>query len=278
MTKHHKQNSKMNDQTSISFWSGNRSLARQSYERDIFTEVLNATQKKWGEIEFNERTEDFPGEEESKAFTSKNIDILISVAGNPKFKTSEAIILNIPIAKNLLGYRILIINKENQSTFNAIQQAKDLQKLVHGIPETWNDATIFKANNYQLAEEGNFNDILERLANKRFDYCSFGANEVLEIFHNRIAHFPELAMEQKLLLFYPFPLVFYVHPKQTTLAERIKEGLQTIIIEGKLDTIFKTYYKDIVNQLQLDKRMLIQLNNPLIPANFNLIQADINSF
>jgi len=266
----------MKKQASINFWSGNRSLTRQRYERDIFSEILNATQAKWGKIEFNELTEDFPGEEESKAFTSKNIDVLVSVAGNPKFKTSEVICLTIPIAKNLLGYRILIIKKEDQETFNAVQQADDLKKRVHGIPETWNDASIFRANKYQVTEEGDFTDIFERLATHKFDYCTFGANEVLEIYHNRVAHYPELEMEQKLLLFYPFPLVFYVHPEQKQLAQRIEEGLHSIIYEGKLDHIFETYYKDIVSQLQLNNRKLIQLNNPLIPEQFATIQPNVS--
>ena len=52
------------------------------------------------------------------------------------------------------------------------------------------------------------------------------------------------------------------------LAERVEEGLKNITDSGELDAIFNTYYANIVQVLQLDKRTLFVLENPLIPKEF----------
>jgi hypothetical protein len=79
------------------------------------------------------------------------------------------------------------------------------------------------------------------------------------------------------LLFYPFPLVFYINPDLPKLAERIKEGLQSIISTGKLDTIFNAHYGKITAQLNLNSRRIFVLENPLIPDEFRYMTPDIEN-
>ncbi|PQJ76256.1 hypothetical protein BTO13_11515 [Polaribacter gangjinensis] len=184
-------------------------------------------------------------------------------------------VISKPIAKNLLGYRILIINAKDAKKFSEIKEAEILKKYVQGIPETWSDAAIFRYNNFIVSEEGNFDDIFKRLSRANFDYVTFGANEVLSVFENRASKLKTLEIESKLLIFYPFPLVFYVNPTMPELAKRVEEGLQIITASGELDAIFNNYYSDIVDTLQMDKRTLFVLDNPLIPNEFANLQPNL---
>ena len=254
--------------TIVDFWSGNRSQARQIYERQVLEAILDATKTDYGPWKISETMEEYPGQKESLVFTEQDHDLFVTIAGNKKFEQDDMIVVPHPIAKNLLGYRIAIIREADAEKFNAVDQLKDIQKLTHGIPETWSDATIFRHNGFQVSEQGDFGNIFDRLAEGRFDYSAYGANEVLGIYDNRASKREGLVIEDNLVFFYPFPLVFYINPEQVEVAERVESGLQAIIDSGKLDRIYNQHYGNIVNELELNKRQLFILENPLIPEAF----------
>jgi len=67
------------------------------------------------------------------------------------------------------------------------------------------------------------------------------------------------------LLGYPFPLVFYVNPAKSSLAERVKKGLNKIIANDEFETLFGHYHGDVMQRLNLRKREIFTLTNPLLP-------------
>lgn len=263
--------------TIVKFWSGNRSEARQVYERKVLDAIMEATKAEWGPWQIEENLDEYPGDEESQVFKQKGQDLFVTIAGNQKFREDDMIVIPLLLTKNLLGYRVPIIREEDTELFSQIRKAEDLQKLKHGIPMTWSDAGIFRHNSYNVVEDGSFDDIFGRLKGGLFDYCSFGANEVLGVFENRASTHEGLIIDKNLLLFYPFPLVFYVNPRLPQLAERIEDGFQKIIASGELDTIFNQHYGNIGEQLNLDNRVLITLDNPLIPENFRYLKPDLKN-
>ncbi len=261
----------------LDFWNGNRSAARQVYERKVLKAILEATVEEWGSLEIEESLDEYPGDEESQVFKEKGHDLFVTIAGNQKFKEGDMIVIPHLLTKNLLGYRVPIIRDEDTGLFEEITEPEDLQMLTHGIPETWSDAVIFRRNGYSVVEEGSFDDIFDRLKNGLFDYSAYGANEVLGVYENRASRHEGLIIEQNILLFYPFPLVFYVNPDLPKLAERIEEGMQKIISSGKLDAIFEEHYGNIIEQLNLDNRRLFVLENPLIPDEFSGLAPDLEN-
>ncbi|MDZ7680367.1 MAG: transporter substrate-binding domain-containing protein [Fodinibius sp.] len=265
------------DTTVVDFWNGNRSLIRQKYERQVLEAILTATEPDDGPWEINESIVEYPGAEEATVFNEKEHHLFVTIAGNQKFTEDDMIMIPKPLTKNLLGYRIPIIREKDVRKFNSINTAADIQKLTHGIPSDWSDATIFRHNGYSVEEDGTFDDIFERLASGRFDYSAYGANEVLGVYENRASKQDGLAIDDNVILFYPFPLVFYVHPNMPDLAERIDRGLQLLIESGTLDTIFNQYYSNIVEELSLDQRKLFILHNPLIPEEFADLKPDLSN-
>lgn len=255
--------------TRVDFWSGNRSAARQVYEREVLEAVLAATEDDMGAWEIVETSDDYPGDEESRVFSDKDHDVFVTVAGNRKFEAGGVIDIPHPMARNLLGYRIPVIRAQDAGAFAAIQTVDAMKSLRHGIPETWSDAEVFRHNGYAVAEEGTFDDIFQRLNSGRFDYSAFGANEVLGVFENRASKQTGLAIDDHLLMFYPFPLVFYVNPGRPGLAERIENGMLEIEKSGKLGEIFGRHYGDVVERLGLKQRTLFILDNPLVPEKFS---------
>ena len=259
----------------IDFWNGNRSEIRQRYEREILDAILKATIETHGNYQIQESFTDYSGAEESGVFSEKNHHLLVTVAGNQKFNNNEIILFSKPIAKNLLGYRIPIIRKKDAPIFDNLKDVSILKKGVHGIPETWSDATVFRHNDNKFSEEGNFDDIFERLHNENFDYVKSGANEVETVFRERASKFESLTISKSMMFFYSFPFVFYVNPLIPDLAKRIDEGLQRIRNSGVLDLIFNFYYPTIVENLGLEKKRCLFLKTPLIPKEFANLKPNL---
>lgn len=252
--------------TEISMWNGNKTGSRQEYEREVLTAALAATTQQYGDWNLTINYTDYPlAEDEASVFRKKGFDIFGTVAGNQKLANEKKILVPLPLMKGLLGYRILIIRAEDKEKFAAIRSAKELQSLRLGIPSTWADAELFRQNGYQVEEKGSFDDLFTRLHNKEFDYVSFGANEVSGVFSERAASVGQLAVESSLLVYYPFPLVFYVNPDNAALAKRVTEGLTLIGANGELDKIFNRYFGKDLGLLELNKRNMISLKNPILP-------------
>src|SRR6056297_4076147 len=93
--------------TRVDFWNGNRSAARQVYEREVLEAVLAATEEAMGPWEIAETLDDYPGDEESRVFSGKRDDLFVTIAGNRKFRDGDMIVIAHPMTQNLLGYRIL---------------------------------------------------------------------------------------------------------------------------------------------------------------------------
>lgn len=264
------------DTTIVDFWNGNRSEIRKEYEHQVLHAILTATISEFGPFEIEENVTEYPGLEESFVFSKQKHHLFVTIAGNQKFKPEDMIMIAKPIAKNLLGYRIPIIKSTDVDLFKISKTLSEIQSLKNGIPVSWSDATIFRHNGYTVAEEGDFDDVFERLAESKFHYTAFGANEVQSVFNNRASKESGLVMDENIMFFYPFPLVFYVNPNMPDLANRIEIGLQTIVESGQLDKIFNSYYANIVSDLSLDKRRVFVLENPLIPEEFANLQPDLS--
>lgn len=254
-------------ETQIKLWNGNKTQSRQQYEREVLEAVLDATVASHGQWQLQENLTDYPlAADEASVFRSKGFDIFGTVAGNAKLADEKKTLIPLPLMKGLLGYRILIIRAEDKAKFAAIKSAQQLQKLRMGIPKTWADAELFRHNGYQVEEKGNFDDLFERLENNEFDYVTFGANEVSGVFSERAAASGKLVVESSLVVFYPFPLVFYVNPDNKILAERVTSGLQAISRNGVLDTIFKRYFAADLTAVNVPARTMISLKNPILPS------------
>lgn len=97
------------------------------------------------------------------------------------------------------------------------------------------------------------------------------------MYEDRASKCEGLIIEQNILLFYPFPLVFYVNPALPKMAERIEQGMQSLTSSGKLDTIFNAHYGKITEQLNLNSRRVFVLDNPLVPDEFRHLGPDLEN-
>ena len=253
--------------TTIKLWNGNKTPSRQAYEREVLEAVLAATLKGYGDIPVHvDNTHFLDPADEAAVFRTGGFDVFGTVAGNPKLAAEEKTLIPRPLMKGLLGYRILIVRAGEHDNFAAKTSAAELQRKRFGIPSSWADAELFRHNGFEVIETGSFDDLFTEQLAQTFDYTAFGANEIEEIFAQQAAPLGGLLQDESLVIYYPFPLVFYVNPNNPELALRINQGMQVITRTGELDRIFERHYGSLVEALNLKQRRLIRLDNPFLPA------------
>ena len=256
----------------VYFWNGNKSPARQSYELALLQACLNATKKEYGLLNVHVDNTDYPKADDEANIFTREADVLVTVAGNVKFKDKQKIVIPQSLTKGLLGYRLLLVRDESLAKFAQFKQPQQLQALSIGIPQTWADAALFRDNGYKVIEQGTLGDLFLRLKNGTFDYVALGVNEIEQIFNHNAVPIGGISIEPSLILYYPFPLVFYVNPNKLALAERLKEGLNKILANGKFEVLFEFHHGDVVQRLNLRNRDIFTLQNPMLPiemANFS---------
>ena len=249
----------------IHFWNGNKTSARQAYETELLEACLSATAAEFGVSKLKIDNTDCPlAEDEGNVFDA-GTDILVTVAGNVKFKDKLKIMINRPLTKGLLGYRLLLVRDESLPRFCELNDTTELKTFAIGIPETWADAEIFRQNKYTVVEKGSIDDLFTQLKERAFDYTALGVNEIESAFEQRVEPLGGISIEPSLMLYYPFPLVFYVNHNASGLAARVHAGLNAICDNGEYQRIFAKHHGDVVNRLQLRQRRILVLENPLLP-------------
>ncbi|MCX4026174.1 amino acid ABC transporter substrate-binding protein [Endozoicomonas sp. SM1973] len=183
--------------------------------------------------------------------------------------------IRIPIRKGVLGYRIFLIRKNDQQLFENIKSLDELKKMKVGQGHFWNDVKVFEENGFKVVTGSNYEGLFGMLSEDRFDYFSRGFNEAPIEYDARKDKYPNLFIERKLLLYYPWPKFFYVAPTNIKLAARIEAGFRALIDNGTHEIWFQKYNQAAIEKANLRTRRLFKLKNPLLPASVPLDQDNL---
>jgi hypothetical protein len=187
----------------------------------------------------------------------------IDVAPIPSSAEREERLLaiRIPIQKGVLGLRLGLIRKGDQGRFAAVSSLADLKSLRIGQGQEWPDTLILRANGIDVITAPRYEGLFGMLAGERFDYFPRSANEIWDELEN---HAASLEVESRIALHYYYDAYFMLNKKNTTLAERLRQGLEKAIADGSFDRLFDEYHGERLRKSRLDQRIVIELKNPLL--------------
>ncbi|MFZ5843198.1 MAG: substrate-binding periplasmic protein [Pseudomonadota bacterium] len=194
--------------------------------------------------------------------SKRHVDVVWTITSRER--EQQLLPIRIPLDKGLYGYRVLLIRAGDQPRFDAVRQFKDLAPLVAGQGHDWPDTKILRANGLRVETNSRYISSFEMLARGRFDYFPRGVSEIgPELQQHRDL---SLALEQRLLLYYPSAMYFFVNPQATQLAARLQQGLEAALADGSFDHLFNRHpaMQEALRLLQ-QERLLLTLSNPLLP-------------
>ena len=136
-----------------------------------------------------------------------------------------------------------------------------------GFGHTWAARQIFEYNKFPLELSSNYENLFNMLNKGRFDYFPRGINEAWNELSSRTSTYPQMKVEDTILLYYPMPIYFILNKSSVRLTERVETGLHLSLKDGSFDELFNLYHKDIIEKARLSERKLILLDNPYLPEN-----------
>jgi ABC-type amino acid transport substrate-binding protein len=238
---------------------------RYLYHWEILRTALEKTTPKWGPYRM------VPSElmtEQRQTFELKHATGKLTVmylSTTPDFEKS-LIGIHIPVDKNLGGYCVFLIRKEDRERFAAARSLDDLRRFSYGLGLGWIDVEILKASRFKVVTGSSYDGLFEMLVNQRFDIFLRAAVEVLDEYDRRKSSLPDLYIEDSLLFYYPLPMYFWfpMTEEGRRLAARAEEGMRMMIADGTYDVIFDRYQRWKIERLHLKTRRLFKIDNPFV--------------
>ncbi len=172
--------------------------------------------------------------------------------------------IRIPLRKGLLGYRVCLINAKDQGRIDQVRTLDDLRKLTVGQGTGWADVAIYAGEGIPVITAA-YGGLFDMVSARRFDLFPRGLSEVFREFALHGPRLPGLAIDRHLLLYYPWPYYFFFNRDDAPLAARIETGLRMMRADGSFDAIFHKYNDDWIAAADIKNRVIIRLNNPLLP-------------
>lgn len=172
--------------------------------------------------------------------------------------------IRIPIDKGLIGWRVPLVTADHVALLQNVRTAADLAHFTAGQESDWPDTTILRANGLPVVTATAYDSLFKMLAADRFDYFP---RSVVEILPEAVRHAGSgIAVETSLALHYPAAVYFFVNRADVRLAEAIRTGLEAAIADGSFDRLFDSHYARVIELTGLARRTVIELDNPLLPA------------
>ncbi|WP_038002486.1 transporter substrate-binding domain-containing protein [Teredinibacter turnerae] len=172
--------------------------------------------------------------------------------------------VRIPLYKGLIGWRLLLVHREDETDFAIITTLAQLKRklAVHGLD--WPDTGILVANGFRLRTSLDWMSLFRLLDTHDVDFFPRSVAEIwLEIDSSPSSN---IVVESTLAVHYYAAYYFFVSKENAELAEQIEKGLNAAIADGSFDRLFNANFANAIARANLPQRRVLTVNNPLLPA------------
>ncbi|RQP22291.1 hypothetical protein DZC73_24915 [Albitalea terrae] len=172
--------------------------------------------------------------------------------------------VRIPIDKGLIGWRLALVRQADVQRWHDVRSISALSAYVAGQMHDWPDTAILRANGLKVSTTSNYEGLFQQVAINRIDYFP---RSLIEI-GDELASHPELglAVDPYLVIRYPTAFYFFVSPHWPDLAVDLTRGMEAAIADGSFDRLFDRYFGELTARYRLKERTVLNLTNPLLPA------------
>lgn len=238
---------------------------RYEYHWEILRTALERTAARWGPYRLvpsermSERRQTFELESGSGKLS------VMYLSTRPELERA-LVPIRIPVDRNLGGYCVFLIRREDRHRFEGVRTVEDLRRFKIGLGLGWIDVDILKASGFDVVTGTSYEGLFEMLAQRRFDVFLRSATEVLDEHARRKASLPDLFIEEGIVFYYPLPMYFWFAKTDEgrRLAQRAEEGMRAMIADGTYGAIFDRHQRHKIEALRLKQRRQLRIPNPFL--------------
>lgn len=173
----------------------------------------------------------------------------------------QLIALPVPVLNGLLGYRQLLIKRDNFDNYKRITTLAQLQQLTIGQGSGWLDVQVYEFNQVPVDDSGRYGVLLGMLARGRFDALALAIIEAEPVLAGS-GFSQALVVLPNLVVYYPQPLIFYVSGNAPQLAKKLQAGMALLQSSGKLEELFQQHFASTLARLRKGTHKVIVLEHP----------------
>ena len=203
----------------------------------------------------------------------KRIDIYW--AGTSIDREQSLLPIKIPLLKGLLGFRVGIMHKDVEEGFRNIGSVKNFLKYRPCQGEGWPDTDILTAGGFDVVKNPSFEAMFKQVNIKRCHFFPRGIHEAGPEYMASREEFPDLRLNQELIIHYPFPMYFFVNKNNIELANLVTKGLEKAIDDGTFDK--HMHDSQVTKHLFPVEKWIhakfLELENPLLPKDANITDS-----
>lgn len=251
--------------------------SRYEYDWAVLRVALQKTESRYGPFDLHQSSHAMSPQRVAQELRMPGGRINIFARATSAELEQQYLPVRLPIDKGLLGYRLFLIRDGDLQRFAAVRTLDDLRKLRVGQGKDWIDVPILHKAGFNVVEGTSYPGLFAMLEASRFDFFSRAIDEAQREFKERSAAFPHMLIEPTLLLQYPLPLYFFTRrdDEGKLLAQRIEEGMEMMIKDGSLNTLFERYKGESIRAGGLQHRRLLRVQNPHLTPETPLSRSEL---
>ncbi|HAY94081.1 MAG TPA: hypothetical protein DCY70_09270, partial [Shewanella sp.] len=133
-----------------------------------------------------------------------------------------------------------------------------LTALDTGSGSQWSTKVAMQQAGFKIIESNQYDSLFNMLSKGRFITFGRGVNEVFQEVKQFNQQYPDLVVDESIMLHIPLATYYYVSPNKPCLAQRIQIGLQRIIDNGQFDQLFYQRHCDFLIKSKLNQRLVFK--------------------
>ena len=167
----------------------------------------------------------------------------------------------VPTDMGLQSWRIALIDSKNQDRIRKLALPQGLKEMTAGVGAVWVTRASLHENGFHYVTGSNYIGLFDMLIAGRFDYFPRGVNEIFQEYDQRKQAFPQLAVEESIVLHDNIPSMFFVSPRNPRLYQRIRAGMEALLNDGTLERFVLEHHRSSLQRAKLCNRRRIDLPN-----------------
>lgn len=239
---------------------------RREYSRALLQQVMERTVPQFGSFSIESADAHM---ERPRLLQALKEGKLVNVTAYPADATWLAALRSVavPIDMGLQSWRIALIDARQQDKFRRLALRDGLRELTAGVGTAWVTRAALRDNGFRHVTGSNYGGLFDMLMAGRFDYFPRGVNEIFQEYDLRRAAFPQLAIEDSIVLHDNIPSLFFVSPRYPRLHKRISAGMELLLKDGSLERFVLEHHRGFLLRARLCERRRIELpNRDIAPA------------
>lgn len=179
----------------------------------------------------------------------------------------ELLPIRVPLLGGGLGWRGMIIRKNDHAGFMQLSSFSELKQLTACQGRTWPDSTIMEQAGLKVLRIDGYDQMLLMLSKKRCDYFPRSVFEGPSEVARFAKEYPDLMFSTDVLLKYPYAMYFFVKKNNEVLANRLHKGLTALAISGQLQAFMQQHpvSRHVFPLSQFSQSLVFELPNPVLP-------------